>query len=139
MDSWTWCVTRRFGGSGSAMAGTASTIKTVGFIGLGVMGESMCGNLARRSGLPVLAHDLRPEPAQRLAEFGVKPASLADITAQADLILLSLPDGKAVASVVLALEPGLRAGQCVVDTSTSSVALTRRIGSRLTAKGVLYA
>ena len=31
----------------------------LGFIGLGVMGEPMCGHLARRSGIPVLAHDLR--------------------------------------------------------------------------------
>ena len=76
---------------------------------------------------------------RRLAEHGVQPATMAEIAAKADVILLSLPDGKAVDSVVLELEPNLRAGQCLVDTSTSSVALTRRIGSRLTAKGVLYA
>ena len=32
-------------------------IKTIGFIGLGVMGEPMCGHLARRSGKAVLAYD----------------------------------------------------------------------------------
>ena len=37
-------------------------IATLGFIGLGVMGEPMCGHLARRFGRPVLAHDLRSEP-----------------------------------------------------------------------------
>ena len=37
------------------------------------------------------------------------------------------------------LEPHLRAGQCVVDTSTSSVELTRQIGARLTGKGIRYA
>ncbi len=37
-------------------------ITTLGFIGLGVMGEPMCGHLARRFGRPVLAHDLRSEP-----------------------------------------------------------------------------
>ena len=117
----------------------ASPIATIGFIGLGVMGEPMCGPLARRSGIPVLACDLRPEPLQRLAEHGVKPASLAQIAAGCEVILLSLPDGKAVANVVAQLEPHLRAGQCVVDTSTSSVELTRQIGERLTAKGILYA
>jgi 3-hydroxyisobutyrate dehydrogenase len=55
------------------------------------------------------------------------------------VILLSLPDGKAVAAVVGQLEPYLRAEQCVVDTSTSSVELTRQIGARLTGKGILYA
>ena len=59
-------------------------IATLGFIGLGVMGEPMCGHLARRSGLPVMAFDLRPEPAQRLAADGVKPAaSLAELAATA--------------------------------------------------------
>ncbi|MBN8871508.1 MAG: NAD(P)-dependent oxidoreductase [Rhodospirillales bacterium] len=114
-------------------------IRTIGFIGLGVMGEPMCGHLARRSGLAVLGCDLNPEPAQRLAEFGVTAASLEQVAAQADLILLSLPDGRAMAGVIAALEPHLQAGQCVVDTSTSSVALTREIGARLEAKGIGFA
>jgi 3-hydroxyisobutyrate dehydrogenase-like beta-hydroxyacid dehydrogenase len=99
----------------------------------------MCGHLARRSGKPILAHDLRPEPLERLASNAVTAATLAQIAAKADLILLSLPDGKAMAAVVAALEPHLKPGQCVVDTSTSSVALTREIGARLTAKGILFA
>jgi 3-hydroxyisobutyrate dehydrogenase-like beta-hydroxyacid dehydrogenase len=114
-------------------------IAAIGFIGLGVMGEPMCGHLARRSGLPVMAFDVRTEPLERVGAQGVKTASLKQIAADCDVILLSLPDGKAVATVVEQLEPDLRPGQCLVDTSTSSVALTREIGERLTAKGILYA
>jgi 3-hydroxyisobutyrate dehydrogenase len=114
-------------------------IATLGFIGLGVMGEPMCGHLARRSGRTVLAHDLRPEPLTRLAADGVAAAQPADIAGRCDLILLSLPDGKAVAAVVAELERHLRPGQCVVDTSTSSVPLTREIGARLAARGIAYA
>lgn len=122
-----------------ATPATRREIATIGFIGLGVMGEPMCGHLARRSGLAILAHDLRPEPLARLATDGVQAASVRQIAAACDLILLSLPDGKAVNAVVTQLEPGLRAGQCLVDTSTSSVELTRQIGLRLTAKGIFYA
>jgi len=86
-----------------------------------------------------MANDLRTEPLQRLAEHGIKAASMEAIAAGSDVILLSLPDGKAVAAVVGQLEPHLRPEQCVVDTSTSSVELTRQIGARLTAKGILYA
>jgi len=114
-------------------------IATIGFIGLGVMGEAMCGHLARRSGRAVLAYDLRPEPLGRLAEFGVTAASPPEIAGRADLILLSLPDGKAVQSAIAALEPHLRPGQCIVDTSTSPVALTREIGARLTTRGIAFA
>ncbi|HEY1935612.1 MAG TPA: NAD(P)-dependent oxidoreductase [Acetobacteraceae bacterium] len=114
-------------------------IATIGFIGLGVMGEPMCGHLARRSGRTVLAYDLRPEPLQRLAAFGVTAALPTEMARSCDLVVMSLPDGKAVQSVIAALAPGLSAGQCVVDTSTSPVALTREIGARLEAGGIGYA
>jgi 3-hydroxyisobutyrate dehydrogenase len=118
---------------------TRPAVATIGFIGLGVMGEPMCGHLARRSGASVLACDLRPEPLDRLAAHGVKAASMQQIAAGCDVILLSLPDGNAVAAVVGQLEPHLRAGQCVVDTGTSQVELTRRIGAQLATKDILYA
>jgi 3-hydroxyisobutyrate dehydrogenase len=114
-------------------------IGTIGFIGLGVMGEPMCGHLARRSGCTVLAHDLRSEPLARLAEHSVSAASPEQLAQRCDLILLSLPDGKAVQAVIGALEPRLAAGQCVVDTSTSPVGLTRAIGDRLAARGIGFA
>jgi 3-hydroxyisobutyrate dehydrogenase-like beta-hydroxyacid dehydrogenase len=44
-----------------------------------------------------------------------------------------------VDAVVGQLESHLRPGQGVVDTSTSSVDLTRRIGDRLAARGIHYA
>ncbi len=115
-------------------------ITSIGFIGLGVMGEPMCGHLARRSGTPVLAHDLRPEPLARLASDGVEQAAQpGDIAPARDLILLSLPDGKAVAAVVAALEPHLRPGSAWWTRRTSSVPLTREIGARLAARGIGYA
>ena len=87
----------------------------------------------------MLGCDLRTEPLDRLAALGVAPASASEIAGQCDLVLLSLQDGKAVEVVVGELEPGLSAGQCVVDTSTSPVALTREIGAWLVAKGVRFA
>lgn len=114
-------------------------IATLGFIGLGILGEPMCGHLARRCGRRVLAHDLRLDPLQRLAADGVESVQAADIAHRADLIVLSLPDGRAVAAVIATLEPHLQPGQTVVDTSTSSVPLTRTIGARLAARGIAYA
>ena len=116
-----------------------TTIETIGFIGLGVMGEPMCGHLARRSGKKVMAYDLNPAPLGRLAEHGVTSATPEELAASCQVILFSLPDGKAMQAVVALLEPHLRPGQCIVDTSTSSVAMTREIGARLEAKGILFA
>jgi 3-hydroxyisobutyrate dehydrogenase len=84
---------------------TLRPLAAIGFIGLGVMGEPMCGHLARRSGLPVMAYDRRPEPLQRLAADGVGGLEPAGIAARCDLILLSLPDGNAVQAVLAEIEP----------------------------------
>ena len=46
----------------------------IGFIGVGTMGEPMCRNLARKSGLTVLASDRDEAPLKRLAADGVKAA-----------------------------------------------------------------
>ena len=114
-------------------------ITIIGFIGLGVMGEPMCGHLARRSGLKIMAHDQRPEPLERVIADGVQAMPPAEMAATCDLILLSLPDGNAVQAVLAEIEPLLRPGQIVVDTSTSPVAMTRDIGARLAARGLAYA
>ena len=115
----------------------------IGFIGLGVMGEPMCRNLALKSGRPVIAHDLNPAPLARLAPDGVRAASgLDEIAASATVIFLSLPGGSQVEAVMRG-PGGLithgRAGQTIVDTSTSPVELDRAIARDLAAKGIDFA
>jgi 3-hydroxyisobutyrate dehydrogenase len=115
----------------------------IGFIGLGVMGEPMCRNLARKSGAPVIALDLRPEPLARLAADGVAPAtSVREIVEQAAVIMLSLPSGSEVAAIC-AGEGGLvaraRSGQTVIDLGTSPVKLMRELAGKLGKRGVDFA
>ena len=117
---------------------TLRPVVTLGFIGLGVMGEPMCGHLARRIGRPVLAHDLRSEPLARLATDGVTVAPLDEIAARGPhpAVAAGRQGGWCRGRRT---RTAARAGQCVVDTSTSSVALTREIGARLSARGIGYA
>lgn len=116
---------------------------TIGFIGLGVMGEPICRNLARKSGAPVLAFDLDPAPLQRLAADDVQAAaSAAEVMARAATVFLSLPSGEVVAR--LCREPGgllesARAGQTLVDLSTSPVDTTRALAAEFQARGVRFA
>jgi len=118
-------------------------IKTVTFVGLGVMGEAMCRNLARKGCWRVVGYDTRPEPMQRLQADGVTSASsLADAVAQAGVVLMCLPGGKEVEAVtrgpggLLAL---LRKGQTVVDMSTAPPRLMRELAPAFLAKGVDFA
>lgn len=116
-------------------------IETLGFIGLGVMGEPMCENLARKSKCKVFATDLRKIPLQRLASAGVNACgSVGDVAASADCIFLSLPSGKEVEQVCQTiLDNARRRAGIVVDCSTSPVGLTREIAARCSAAGLAYA
>ena len=114
----------------------------IGFIGLGVMGEPICRNLAAKSGEEILAYDIQPAPLERLKAHGVQAAaSVREIAERCNLIFLSLPGAAEVKTVCVG--PGslmlyMRAGSYVVDLSTVSVALTRDLQSRFYARGVYF-
>ena len=113
---------------------------TIGFIGLGVMGEPMCRNLAAKSGRKVLAHDLSDAPLQRLAASGVETADVPAIASGAEIVFLSLPSGREVESVCReALLGAMGAEQIVVDCGTSPVGLTRALAAEFARRGVAYA
>jgi 3-hydroxyisobutyrate dehydrogenase len=107
----------------------------VGVIGLGNMG----GRIARRivdGGETVIGHDA---DAARAATVGVQAAgSPAEVAAQADIVLLSLPDSGVVEAVVDALHDATRPGQVIVDLSTAAPSSTRAIHERLAARDVAY-
>ena len=116
--------------------------ETIGFVGLGVMGEPICRNIKTGTGRAVIAFDPRSDPLERLAEVGVERAGELGDVARGDIILLSLPGGREVEEVVLGdhgLIRHLRPGQTVVDLSTCPVALARRMGSDLAERGVAFA
>ena len=54
-------------------------------------------------------------------------------------MFLSLPGGPELESVARELLPAMRAGQTLVDTSTSPVTLTRAVAARFAERGVAYA
>ncbi len=79
-----------------------SSIKKIGFIGVGNMGNPMAANLLKR-GFDVTVFDARPETAEAfVAQHGGKAASsLADLARGADAIVTMLPDDKIVRKVML--------------------------------------
>jgi 3-hydroxyisobutyrate dehydrogenase len=116
--------------------------KTIGFIGLGVMGEPICRNLVKKSGKRVLAFDLSAEPLARLRADGADvAASVADVVRQSDLLFLCLPSAKHVRAVFEGdgILRNVRTGQVVVDLGTSSVSQTRDFAAQLQAKGAAWA
>lgn len=116
---------------------------SIGFIGLGVMGEPICRNLAEKSGLVVTAFDLQEAPLARLRAHGVqRGASPRALAATADVIFLCLPSGQHVEALCEGAEGLLalaRPGQYVVDLGTSPLSLARRFAAAFAARGATFA
>jgi len=85
-------------------------VRTVGFIGLGLMGRLMSANVAKR-GFAVQSFDL---------DGRGNRASALEAARGAQVLITMVPDGKAVRKAVLAALPGLAPGAIVIDMSSSS-------------------
>ncbi len=108
----------------------------VGIVGLGNMG----GRIATRiqaGGQSLVGYDSDGSraPARGIADA----ATLAELVATVDLLLLSLPDSSVVEAVVRGeggVLAGAREGQIVVDLSTSNPSSTRELAGELRQRGV---
>jgi 3-hydroxyisobutyrate dehydrogenase len=109
-------------------------MKTVGVIGLGNMGGGMALSL-RRGGYTVLGFDAALGIAGKLEEEGVSArASIAGITRESDVVILSLPTSAIVEQVVLGeggIAASARPGLIVVDTTTADPNSTRKVATAL--------
>jgi 3-hydroxyisobutyrate dehydrogenase-like beta-hydroxyacid dehydrogenase len=115
---------------------------TIGFIGLGVMGEPMCRHLVQKSGSQVVVHDINPEPVARLVALGARDGGTVAEVAKADVVFISLPSGAHLQKVCEGsggLLENMVAGKLVVDLSTSPLKLTRTLAAAFKARGADYA
>lgn len=115
------------------------TGRTVGLIGLGLMGKPMARALAA-CGATVVAFSRSPGPAEELARDGVvvAAADAAAVAAAADDVILMLTDTPAAAAVADALAPALRPGLLIIDMGTTAVLDTRRFAEAVAAKGAAW-
>lgn len=132
------------GGAGPVLGDDAVTtrVRTVGFIGLGTMGDPMVTNIAASGAFArVLVHDVDVDRAAALAaRIGAEPA--ADLTDLADceVIVLMLPTSAIVRSVLVDEDGAPRIpsapGTVYVDMSSSDPTETVETGRLLAASGV---
>ena len=108
-------------------------MKTIGFIGLGIMGSPMAANLVK-AGFEVTGHTRSRPGLDRLAAAGGWPASsVAEAVAGADAVITVLPDAPDVEAVLLGPD-GVFAraepGALVIDMSTISPGAARALAER---------
>ncbi|MEZ5100881.1 MAG: NAD(P)-dependent oxidoreductase [Thermoleophilia bacterium] len=112
---------------------------TVGWIGTGVMGLSMCGHLLD-AGHPVAVHTRTRAKAEPLLERGARWADTpAEAARDADVVFSIVSYPADVREVILGAEgalAGARAGSIVVDMSTTEPSLAVEIHAAAAACGV---
>jgi 2-hydroxy-3-oxopropionate reductase len=118
----------------------AATSERIGFIGLGIMGKPMARNLLE-AGYEVVVHSRSPGPVDELVDAGAeRRASPADVAERSGVVITMVPDTPDVEEVLLrGTDPvidGISAGQLVIDMSSISPVVTRRIAAEFAAKGV---
>jgi len=111
----------------------------VGFIGLGVMGQSLAGHLLK-AGYPVVVYTRTPAKAESALAAGAQwAASPAELAARCRLIftMVGFPaDVEAVYCSPQGLIASAAPGTLLVDLTTSTPALAQRIAAAAAARGL---
>ena len=114
-------------------------MRKIGFIGLGLMGSGMSMNLVK-AGFPVTVWNRTASKMEPLLEAGAKGAgSPKEVAENSDIVVSIVTDSQDVEEVILGPEGaihGARPGAVVIDMSTISPSVTRRIAEELGEKGV---
>lgn len=115
----------------------SSSLPTLGFVGIGLMGLPMCQRLLAAGYSLHIWNRSVDKCAPLLAQGAVLEQSLAALCARVDLVMLCLADTAAVRSVVFGadgLVDGAKSGQLLVDFSSLEPAATREMAAELEAK-----
>lgn len=109
-------------------------MKTIGFIGLGLMGDAMSKNIVAKFNGTVLVFDINQDSINRLVLQGAQAAiSVADIAQRADVIISMVPRSEHVRDIYQQMLPYLHVGQITIDMSTIdpsvSVAISRQVNN----------
>jgi 2-hydroxy-3-oxopropionate reductase len=116
-----------------------ASIRSVGFVGLGIMGKPMARNLMK-AGFSVAVANRSPGPVEELASEGAVPKDSPRACAEGrDAVITMLPDSPDSESVILGengVLAGASRGTLVIDMSSIAPSVSKRVGAACEAKDV---
>ncbi|NLG28471.1 MAG: 2-hydroxy-3-oxopropionate reductase [Chloroflexi bacterium] len=112
--------------------------KTIGFIGLGIMGTPMAGRLLK-GGYAVVCYDVAPASIERVVALGAQAgASARDVAARSEVVISMVPDSPDVEKVYLDTQgvlAGARRGTLLIDMSTISPVTAVKVAKAAAERG----
>jgi 3-hydroxyisobutyrate dehydrogenase-like beta-hydroxyacid dehydrogenase len=115
-------------------------VTAVGIIGLGLLGNAVASRLLA-GGFDVVGYDVVPDRVADLVRLGGRGAVSAAEAGSPDAVCVMLPSLASVEEVILGaggLVARGRPGQAIVQMSTISPVLTRRLAREVTARGLSF-
>jgi 3-hydroxyisobutyrate dehydrogenase len=116
-------------------------METIGFLGLGTMGEPMAMNL-QRAGFPLVVWNRDARKGAALAQAGAGlAASVEEVFARCSLVLAMLADGAALDAVLARDTPDFAqrlSGRLLVNMATNSAAYSQGLEAAVRAAGGRY-
>ena len=112
----------------------------IGFIGLGIMGESMCANIVKKHNDTVYCSDLNKEQVKKLAALGaVACENNKEVAEKSDMIISMVPTSANVRDLYNELMPFITEGMICIDMSTIDPSVSVEVSKAVKAKGAQFA
>lgn len=112
----------------------------IGFIGLGIMGESMCENIIKKHDGSVFCFDINQAQVKKLAALGaIACESSVEVTQNSDVIISMVPKSEHVKAVYSEILPYITQGKICIDMSTIDPSVSVEVAKEIKAKGGQFA
>lgn len=112
---------------------------SVGFIGLGNMGQGMADNLLAKGAEPIVFTRTQSKIEAMIERGATGADSTADLVSKVDVVLACLPSVQTSLDVITGeIVPALEPGQIVVDHSTVDIGTSRKCAEAVESKGAMF-
>ena len=111
----------------------------IGFVGLGIMGESMCANIIQKHDDKVYVYDVVPEKTAKLAALGAVPCGSArEVAEEAGVFITMVPKSEHSRAVYEEILPALGPGKICIDMSTIDPAVSVELAEMVRRTGAEF-
>ncbi len=111
----------------------------IGFVGLGIMGESMSENILKKHDDKVYVYDLNTEKVEKLAALGAVPCkSSREVAENVEVFITMVPKSEHSRAVYNEILPVLHEGMTCIDMSTIDPSVSVEISKAVKATGAQF-
>ncbi|MBQ6380794.1 MAG: NAD(P)-dependent oxidoreductase [Clostridia bacterium] len=112
----------------------------IGFIGLGIMGESMCANIVKKHSDTVYCSDINRAKVAELEALGaVACADNREVAQKSDVIISMVPKSEHVKAIYEEILPFIDSSKICIDMSTIDPSVSVEVAQQVKAKGAQFA